>query len=223
MKRFIFALFAIMALGCVMPAKAQYYQIANQLPGLLQPMLQGGFNYKGYVEMSGLAGIGNNRANFIGISTSQGFRYSSWFFMGVGIGVDVAMAKTDDGLRPDGDDEPWGYYRTTKTKVMVPVFTDFRFNLGSDRATSAFIDLKVGAAWLMGSPYLRMNTAYMTTDAQFFLKPTIGVRIPVNSQNSRQAFNVGVTYQLLTSNGNYYWRDGSVSLNNFGVTVGYEW
>ena len=43
-------------------ASAQYYEIANQIPGLLQPMLSGSMNYKGYVEATGIAGFGNNRA-----------------------------------------------------------------------------------------------------------------------------------------------------------------
>lgn len=224
MRRYFLLAATMLAIIIAAPsAHAQYYQIANQLTGLLSPALSGSFNYKGYVEMSGTAGIGDNRANFIGVSTSQGFRYSSWFFMGVGIGVDVAMSKgLEDGSGIPEDERFIGYYRTTQTKAMIPVFSDFRFILGSESKTSGFIDLKLGAAWLIGSPYLRMHGAYMTNDAQFYLKPTVGVRIPVNTKNSRQAFNVGVTYQLLTSS-NYYWRDGSVTLNNFGVTIGYEW
>ena len=218
------AALACVALGFSLPAKAQYYQIANQLSGLISPAIQGGFNYKGYVELSGTAGVGTNRANFIGISTTQGFRYASWFYMGAGIGVDVAMSQLDgESPQPGSADTPWGYYRTSKTKAMIPVFTDFRFNLGEDSSTSMFIDLKLGAAWLIGSNYLRMNSGYMTSDAQFFVKPTVGVRVPVNPKNPRQAFNIGLTYQLLTSNGEYYWRNGSISLNNFGVTIGYEW
>ena len=50
------------------------------------------------------------------------------------------------------------------------------------------------------------------------------MRIPINSQNPKQAVNVGLTYQLLTSNNNYtYWHDNSVTLNNLGLTVGFEW
>lgn len=225
MKRFVLSLLTLAAIVCAMPARAQYYEIANQLPGLLSPALSGSFNYKGYVELSGLAGVGDNRANFIELSTTQGFRYSSWFFMGVGIGVDVAMSQ---GTEPNGPRElqEWygdSYYRTTKTKAMIPVFSDFRFNIGDQSTVSAYIDIKAGAAWLIGAPYLRMHNAYMSNDAQFYLKPSIGVRIPVNSQNSRQAFNIGLTYQLLTSDNNYYWSRNSVTLSNFGVTIGYEW
>ena len=62
------------------------------------------------------------------------------------------------------------------------------------------------------------------TATQFYFRPSIGVRIPINSQNPKQAVNVGLTYQLLTSNNNYtYWHDNSVTLNNLGLTVGFEW
>lgn len=209
-------------------ASAQYYQIANQISGLISPALSGSLRYKGFVEADGLAGFGDNRANFIGVSTSQGFKYADWFFMGVGLGVDVAMA---EGTQPDFSNPPsgydnYGYYnKMDRTKVMIPIFTDFRFNIGSGSGISAFIDLKLGAAWLLGNGYLKMQNGYMNNGTQFMLRPTVGVRIPVNKNKPKQAVNIGVTYQLLTANDNYlYWnRNQSVTLNNLGVTVGFEW
>lgn len=88
-----FIMAAVIAMAATASAHAQYYEIAGQLPSLISPALSGSLNYKGFVEASGTAGIGDSRANFIGVSTSQGFKYADWFFMGVGIGVDVAMAK----------------------------------------------------------------------------------------------------------------------------------
>lgn len=73
---------ALMLAAGSQASRAQYYEITNQLTNLISPALSGSFNYKGYVEASGLAGVGHNRANFIGISTTQGFRYASWFYMG---------------------------------------------------------------------------------------------------------------------------------------------
>ncbi len=225
MKKISILMSALIMLICAPTAKAQYYELANQLPRLLSPALSGSLNYKGYVDFSGMAGLGDNRANFIELSTSQGFKYSSWFFMGVGIGVDVAMAHQPELIDdiPNGDGDGYYGYGSSKTKVMIPVFTDFRFNIGQEQNTSFFIDLKLGAAWIMGSSYLRLNRGYMSNRAQFYLKPTMGIRIPINSSNSRQAVNIGVSYQLLTSNDNYGWRSRSLSLNNIGATVGFEW
>lgn len=212
---------SLIALGASVPASAQYYEIANQLPSLLSPALSGSMKYKGYVDLSGTAGLGGNRANFIGVSTTQGYQYASWFFMGVGLGVDVAMAPSEKPLvagNPTFDRDG------AKTKAMIPVFTDFRFNVGPEKSLSAFLDLKIGAAWLLGSSYLALDHGYMSNATQFYLKPTLGVRMPVNSEKPRQAFSIGVTYQLLTSNNNYGWyNDNSVTLNNLGLTIAYEW
>lgn len=210
----IASLIAVMILPSV--SKAQYYQIASQLPSLISPALNGGLNYKGYVEASYVAGMGNTSADFIGISTSQGFKYRSWFFMGVGIGVDVAMSHTkDDSYRPSG-------YGFTTTAAMVPVFTDFRFNIGNTAKAAFFADIKLGASFLMGNKYLAINNGYLSNRQYFYLKPAVGVRIPVG-KNGRQGVNVGVTYQLLTAN---YWYNSyhtSPTLNSLGATVGFDW
>ena len=73
MKRFNLILLTLFAM---LPAavSAQYYQIANQIPQLLSPALSGSLNYKGFVELTGMPGLGHNRANIIDISTTQGFQ-----------------------------------------------------------------------------------------------------------------------------------------------------
>lgn len=220
MKRFNLILLTLFAM---LPAavSAQYYQIANQIPQLLSPALSGSLNYKGFVELTGMPGLGHNRANIIDISTTQGFQYSSWFFMGVGAGVDAVMAQQPGNWHPTPDYD-YMYRGNTKTKVMIPLFSDFRFTFGP-ATSSFFIDLKVGAAWLIGSDYLRMADGFMSNSTQFYFRHTIGMRIPVSAQKPNQAFNVGVTYQLLTSNNNYYYYSNSLTLNNIGISVSYEW
>lgn len=221
-KRICLPVLCCMAVGT---ASAQYYELANQLPSLISPALSGSLNYKGFVELSGVAGLGDNRANFVGVSTTQGFRYSSWFFMGVGLGIDVAMAKNDDGLRKlPPDEQPWYYQRSSSTtKAMLPIFSDFRFNIGPEGGTSCYIDLKIGAAWFLGDSYFALKDARMGRGGQFFFKPSIGVRVPVSTQNPRQAFNFGITYQLITSGNNYSWDGNSVTLNSIGASISYEW
>ena len=226
MKKILsFAAAMLLGLGA---AQAQYWEIANQLPSLISPALQGGVNYKGFVEASGTAGLGDNRANFVGISTSQGFKYADWFFMGVGIGVDVAHSTADDdgpsyysGYYPEGVSPTKEYY----TKCMIPVFTDFRFNIGAMNKTGFFIDLKLGAAWILGDGPVVLQHTYIGNNTQFFFKPQIGMRIPVNAEKPRRAFNIGLTYQLLTNNDNDYWGYSyeSATLSNLGITLGYEW
>lgn len=207
-------------------ARAQYYQIANQLSGLISPALSGSMNYRGYVEASGLAGFGENHANFVGISTSQGFQYSSWFFMGVGIGVDMAVVRNDVVQKDDWDGVYPDYYdhSSSRTRAMIPVFTDFRFNIGGSRGVGAYVDLKLGATWLLGDRYLTLQHGRLTGQTQFYLKPSVGLRIPVSATDSRHAFNVGLVYQLVTSNSNYYrWNGDGVTLNALGLSIAYEW
>ena len=203
-------------------ARAQYYAIANQLPNLITPALSGGLNYKGYVEASYLKGLGNKKLDIINVSTSQGFKYRDWLFMGVGIGVDVAMSHPNNNFVPT--DRPNQFLNNgIKTGVMIPLFTDFRFNIGNQSKTSFYADLKLGASFLVGNRYLEVGDGYLSSQQYFYLKPSVGVRIPVNPKNSKQAFNVGVTYQLLTSN--YWYNDWSrgITINALGVTAAYEW
>lgn len=212
----------MLAAAVVLPtfaAKAQYYEIANQLTNLISPALSGAGSYRGYVELSGLPGFGTNRANFVELSTSQGFRYNSWFYMGAGLGVDVVRSTVSDLYLYDRPAST----SLTQTKCMVPVFSDFRFFIGPESGISAYIDLKLGAAWLIGSGYLQLNEGYMTGGTQFYLKPSVGVRIPVRKGDTKHAFNAGLTYQLLTSNNSWLTGNGNATLNNIGITVAYEW
>ena len=210
------------ALCGAVPSHAQYYELASQLPSLISPALSGSMRYKGYADAGFTGGFTDNKANFMSFSTSQGFQYSDWFFMGAGIGVDVTFRNND--LRTDIPEERRNYH-TTSTVVMMPVFTDFRFILGGPQAAANFfIDLKIGATFLLGNNYMEFSNGYLTNNANFYLKPSLGVRIPVNSKNPRQAINLGLTYQLITSNNNLTWYGGNtLTLNSIGATVGFEW
>lgn len=203
-------------------AAAQFYEIANQLPGLIQPALSGSMNYKGYVEAHYLKGVGTYNADFVGGSTSQGFQYKSWFFMGVGIGVDGLLSHVTS--TPDyGDISPdYTYENSRSSAVMVPIFTDFRFTIGNQQKIGLYIDLKVGCSFLTGKDYVRVNNGYLTSQQYFYLRPSLGLRIPTNSKNEKQAVTVGINYQLLTSN---YWNRWSndITLNSIGVALAYEW
>lgn len=216
----------LLLLSAFIGAKAQYYEIANQLPGLISPALSGSFNYKGFIEASYHQGLGHYKANVLGLSTSQGFRYSNWFFMGVGIGVDVLFSNPDNTPSftdfHDLDDSFDPNHKTITTAVMIPVFTDFRFNIGDASKAAFFIDVKIGCSFLCSNSYIRISNGYLTNQEYFYLRPSAGVRIPVNQQNTKQAFNIGVSYQLMTSN---YWSswNKNVCLSGLGVNASYEW
>ena len=191
LKRILMLL--VISLSFTGVAKAQFYEMANQIPQLLSPALSGNFNYKGYVEVSYLKGVGSDIFDFVDFSTTQGFKYRNWLFMGVGAGVDIMLPS--DGRH---------YYNP---QVMVPLYADFRFLFGNQSKVSANLDLRLGAGF----------TFNYNPNENFYLRPTLGVRFPINKHKPKQALNVGFTYQLIVD-GCKYWDRHSI-----GATIGFEW
>lgn len=209
------------ALGAT-DASAQYYEIANQIPNLITPALSGSMRYKGFVEAEYLHSLGDYTSDFVGISTAQGFTYSSWFFMGAGLGVQYVHTTPGDGwdpgMRPGNGNRSW-----SNNGVMIPLFTDFRFTLGNNpSAIGFFIDLRIGASFLASDNYLQIGNGYITNNEYFYLRPAIGFRIPVSAKSPKQAVDIGFSYQLLTSNYWYTWQRNA-TINSIGVNVAYEW
>ena len=214
-----YAIVMIALISMLMPAtvRAQYTNIVNQAANLMQTALMGGMRYRGYVEASYTGGFGRLQADFVGISTVQGVQYADWFFMGAGMGVDVVYSKSS---LPSNE---WNFNRKVTTSgAMVPIFTDFRFNIGGNQGPSFFIDIKAGGSFLIGKNYLAVENGYINGGEYFMLKPSIGLRVPV-SKGGKRAMNLGLTYQLLTCN--YWWYNNSDSgtLNSLGATVSYQW
>jgi hypothetical protein len=208
---------ALLLLGSAGLAKAQYYAIADRMADMITPALFGGFNYRGLVEISAIKGIGDNKGDFVGISTSQGVKYADWFFMGVGLGVDFLSTHVDS------------YYENrmesvTKHGCIVPLFTDFRFTFGNPCGVNYYIGTKIGCSFLVSDSDIHVNTGYITSDECFYLKPSMGVRIPAGTTD-HNAVTLSLSYQLITPGYNRYdyGYDSSISLNGFGLTVGYEW
>ncbi|MDE6632896.1 MAG: hypothetical protein K2K23_07845 [Muribaculaceae bacterium] len=207
----------VIALAGIFNLSAQYTSIVNQAANILQTAVMGGMRYRGYVDASYTGGFGRLQANFVGVSTVQGLQYADWFYMGAGLGVDLVTSKTDS------NNNGWfGDRQTRTTGVMIPIFTDFRFNIGGSKSPSFFIDVKAGGSFLIGKNYLAIENGYINGSEYFLLKPSIGLRIPTGS-NGKRSMNIGITYQLLTCN--YWWYNNSNSgtLNSLGATVSYQW
>lgn len=213
----------ILSMLSSLSASAQYYEIANRIPSLIQPALSGSGQYKGFIEAGYSKTLGNYDADFLELSTSQGFQYNSWFYMGVGLGVDVLFSHKNDDWGSDWENPSYGSDRgLTTTAAMIPLFTDFRFNIGGNSGASFFIDMKVGCSFLLGNKYISIGDGYLTNQEYFYLRPSIGMRIPTNSRNPKQAVDIGINYRLLTSN---YWNSWSrnITLNSIGVSLAFEW
>ena len=216
-KKHIVLIIALLMSFVPFRATAQYTSIVNQATNMMQTALMGGMRYRGYVEASYTGGFGNLQADFVGISTVQGVQYADWFFMGAGLGVDLVYSKTDASYNG------WFGDRKTRTsRAMVPIFTDFRFNIGGNQGPSFFIDIKAGGSFLIGKNYLAIENGYINGSEYFMLKPSIGLRVPVG-ENGKRSMNLGLTYQLLTCNYWWYNNTNSGTLNSLGATVSYQW
>lgn len=217
-------IYALAAMGAILPASAQYSDVVNGITNVIMPAISGAKSYKGFVEADYTQGIGNYRTNFATISTTQGYQMTNWFYMGAGIGVDLLWSNVNDdwGNGWSRQSHDWNDQSYTSTAVMVPIFTDFRFRFGAWNAASFFIDLKIGAAFLCINDYVKIRNGYLTNTNYFYFQPAIGVRVPVNPNNAKQAINIGIHYRLLTSD---YWSgyQSSVVLNGLGLGVSYEW
>ncbi len=198
-------------------SKAQYYSIVNQAANMLQTAVAGGLSYRGFVDVSYTGGIGNLKANFAGVSTIHGFQYANWLFMGAGLGVDYVYSNTSNPYNGNIG----GGHGVSTSGAMIPLFTDFRFKIGAPTSTSFFIDIKAGGSFLIGKNYLAIENGYINGSEYFMLKPSLGLRIPVG-QSGKQAFNIGITYQLLTCNYWYNYSNNS-TLSSVGGTLSYEW
>lgn len=234
MRRMSLIAAAVFVLSGAQDAAAQLWQAASQLQSLISPALSGSGRYKGSVELSGVAGVGSSKLNHVEISTSQGYQYTDWFYMGAGLGVDIVRSTVSDGVPSGAEDyarrwNGWGdspRYGDKRTGVMIPVFTDFRFNIPTGKSpmsASLFVDLRLGATWLVGNRYMRTDDGWLSNNTNFYFRPAIGARIPVSSRNPRQAVNVGLAYLLITSGNNYWYYDDTVTLSAIGATVSFEW
>lgn len=214
----------MVAVGSSVPAAAQIGDIVNGLSNVALPMIQRGAGYKGYLEADFTMGVGNYRSNFVTLATSQGYKFSDWFYMGAGIGVDLLWSTVNSGWGDSwADSNPdWYAHEHTNSAVMIPVFTDFRFILGEQTFTAFFINLRLGAAFLCSDNYIQIRDGYLTNREYFYFQPALGVRIPVSKTMPRQAIDIGIHYRLMTSD---YWSNWqyNATINGLGINVSYEW
>ncbi len=213
-KKTLVALAAI--IGCSSAASAQYYQMTNQAVNMISSIFNAGASYKGFLDASFTRGIGTYEANVLEFTTTQGAQFTNWFYMGLGAGVDVIFTQEADDFNPDNFTDR----KFTSQGCMIPLYSDFRFNIGDQTKPSFFADLRIGAAFLVGKDYVQIKEAYISRSECFYLRPTVGVRIPVSKSNPKFAVNLGVSYQLVTTE---YWSNRNIALNSLGLTAGFEW
>ncbi|MCH5239911.1 MAG: hypothetical protein J1F38_06780 [Muribaculaceae bacterium] len=201
---------------------AQIYEAINTLQSVISPALSGSGRYKGYVEAGYSHTLAKYNGDFVEISTTQGYQYNNWFFMGAGLGFDLLLAHK--GPNWGTGTIPSAPQNVSTTAPMLPLFADFRFLIanGNNSNISFFLDLKVGCSFLLLNKYIAIGDGYLTNREYFFLDPSIGLRIPCKKSNPKQAIDIGVKYKLLTSN---YWyvNNNNITLQSIGAFIAFEW
>lgn len=218
----ILATLLLSMLALTSTVNAQIYDVINTLQSVITPAISGSGNYKGSVEAGYSHTIGKYNADFIELNTSQGYQYNSWFYMGAGLGIDLLMSHKGTNWE-NGMITPPPYNRGyATTAAMLPLFADFRFLIGDRTNIAFYLDLKVGCSFLLSNKMIAIGDGYLTNREYFFLDPSLGVRVPCNKKNPKQAFDVGVKYKLLTSN---YWYNinNNITLQSIGAFVAFEW
>ena len=158
--KFLRSLFLIILISVFSTGKAQYYEAANALQSVISPALSGSGKYKGFIETGYSHTLGSYNGDFIEISTSQGYQYNNWFFMGAGLGFDMLFSRKGKEWGPETP--PPGNLNYTLTAPMLPLFTDFRFLISSTATASFFLDLKVGCSFLLSNKKVAIGQGYLT-------------------------------------------------------------
>ena len=219
-KIFIALLLSFIAFST--PVNAQVYEAINTLQSVISPALSGSGKYKGFVEAGYSHTLAKYNGDFLEISTTQGYQYNNWFFMGAGLGLDMLFSHPGSHWGEGMQTPPPGDVPVTKNAPMLPLYADFRFLIGNSSNISFFLDLKVGCSFLLTNKNIAIGDGYLTNREYFFLDPSIGLRLPCNKKNPKQAVDVGVKYKLLTSD---YWYNynNNITLQSIGAFVAFEW
>lgn len=190
--------------------------------------------YKGFLEVGFAGGVSDHKANQLDILTTHGISAGN-FFLGLGLGVNILFPQ-DQTLKSDMISSgyweyasDYDYYNCTDNAVLIPIYLDFKYNFGNTSNICPFIDMKIGASFLVSDQDgAYIGEGWMDKDACFYFSPTIGFRVPLS--NSRTALNIGLTYNLLSQkyryfddwSGREYYNDGIV-LHSLGARVSIEW
>lgn len=149
--------------------------------------------YKGFVDMGYVVDLSDNNANKLEISTSHGYQFNNYFYVGGGVAVD---------------------YYTDADLISAPIFADFRANFINKKVTP-FADIKTGYS------FGDVEGVYVTTGVgvRFSLrgKKAINLKLEYNYQQ----YDYNDSYYSY-SYGGYRYYDDTLSLEGLGFKVGFE-
>lgn len=150
--------------------------------------------YRGFADMGYTVGIGEWKAGRIEVTTSHGYQFTPYLFMGGGTGIHYYCT--------DGAEE-----------TVVPLFVDFRANFIKGKIVP-FARIKAGYSF---------DTSESFEGLGFYIAPSAGVKFMV-SDNFAINFSLGYTSQLVDSYYEDYYYEYSSTENLGGITfkTGFE-
>jgi hypothetical protein len=159
--------------------------------------------YKGFIDLGFSYGTksnvgdyemsGENRLEF---STSHGYFFSPYFFLGLGVGFHFYT-----GYNYEGE-----YYSYDEVAVEIPIFAHIRSHF-IDKKVSPFVDVKLG------------YSVYDVTGTYF--SPSLGCRF---AKGSRSAFWFSLGYTVQFIDDSYYdsYYESSARSEAFSIKVGWD-
>lgn len=111
MKRFLLAIAFVLGITAI--SSAQYIQFQNN------DVAKG---YKGHLDLGYVFDLSDYDAGRLELTTTHGYQFNSYFFAGIGVGVD---------------------YYTDLDAIGVPIFADLKITPWNSK-TSPFFDAKIG-------------------------------------------------------------------------------
>lgn len=150
--------------------------------------------YRGFVDIGGAVGVGDYGDGVFAVSTSHGYQFNPYIFVGAGIGVD---------------------YHFDYETMFLPIFADLRGYFIDGRITP-FVGIKIGYSPVDGTG-LYFNPS---VGASFGISRKLALNISIGYNLQRaEMYNIYYNYSYYTGY-SYYYSDETIGAITF--KVGFE-
>lgn len=171
-------------------------KITKDYPTSLDNKLSGrSKGYRGFVDLGFTPGVGDLATNRLEFSTSHGYQFNPYVYLGIGAGLH--------------------YYYEGGDAFVIPIFVNPRVNF-LDTNITPFIDLKLGYSVVDAEGFYfnpNIGVSFKTQE-----RKTINVSIGYTMQKVK--YNSYYDYSYY--GGYSYYSSGSVDVNGISIKVGYE-
>lgn len=164
--------------------------------------------YRGFADFGYTVGVGDYEFGRFEVSTTQGYQFNPYFFVGGGVGFHFMQSYETAGMEIALDKRD--------AKVSIPLFADLRGTF-SKRKFAPFIDLKAGY--------------FLTNNDGLYGNISVGCRMTVKRKQA-VSLSVGYTYEKLefetfdrsmnSTSMNYTRSSRKLDCEGISIKIGYE-